>query len=206
MGLGTGAGHGALATDSRAGACPAALWSPCGWRAHQQGGWAWDRGQSSGPSRGRTQGRGKVRVPGARLSRGPRYTHPKWGQPTLAPLAPSTVPNSCLLEGLPGWGHQARGSFCSVVSTERRGCFPALTRAPRGTSAGPGCGCSRACSPPAYGLWEKSIQGWRGGQRPQACPRATLKKGGRLGEPRKPHTWCQEGVEGLCWRGWPGHQ
>lgn len=176
--------HGALATDSRAGDCPAAVWSPCQWRAHQQGGWAWDRGQSSGPRRGRTQSRGK------RLGRGPSYTHLKQGQPTLAPLAPRTVPNCCSLEDLPGWGTKPGAASAQWSQLRGGAVFQPLTRPQRGPSAGPGCGCFRACSLPAYGLWEKSTQGWRGGQHPQACPRATLKKGGWLGEPRKPHTWC----------------
>lgn len=60
QGLGTGVRHGALATDSRAGTGSCShVWSPCQWRAHQQEDGAWDRGQSSGPRRGRTQSRGK---------------------------------------------------------------------------------------------------------------------------------------------------
>lgn len=32
----------------------------------------------------------------------------------------------CLLEGLPGQGHEVWGNFCSVVSTVRWGCFPPI--------------------------------------------------------------------------------
>lgn len=55
---------------------------------------------------------------------------PKAGAANPGSPGPQNCPKLLLSRGSPGLGHQARGSFCSVVSTERRGCFPAPHKAP----------------------------------------------------------------------------
>lgn len=45
----------------------------------------------------------------------------------LTPPLPSPADREVVLAGgSPGQGHQGQGNFCSVVSTERRGCFPPI--------------------------------------------------------------------------------
>lgn len=105
QGLGTGVRHGALATDPRAGDCPGSR--VCGFLsvesppAGRMG--CGDRGQSSGPRRGRTQSR-------ATVWQRTQLHSPEAGAANPGSLAPRTVPNCCSLEDLRA-GAPSQGSL-----------------------------------------------------------------------------------------------